>query len=290
MRLKSYITESTMTKKDWIVFDDIWKRLRLECRPFLREMKKVSKGLFLWRGYKSSVKNYKYVVPRSDRSPTDMPEELQDILDDLFNKKFRWMPRSGGVFTTGNRRDSSSYGTPNLFFACNKYKILWAPRIPDLYSEFEGSEFLQELDAYTEDEWSDEYEREYGEGSDGGSWHYDDNDTDLTDYDEAEEYVINDVLDGDEYEIYDNSLMAWVPHVETEDFYNQKEHEWHQEREYFIDDKIGEYTDKNLPKAIKSGNEVMVKCPGYYLVDDKFKDALIGYIWEGGYQHGLPDF
>jgi hypothetical protein len=84
--------------------------------------------------------------------------------------------------------------------------------------------------------------------------------------------------------------MTWAPHVEEEDYFRQKEHEWEEEREDFINSTIREYTDKNLPKAVKSRNEVMVKCPGYYLVDDKFKDALIGYIWEGGYQHGLPDF
>jgi hypothetical protein len=46
------------------------------------------------------------------------------------------------------------------------------------------------------------------------------------------------------------------------------------EKGYF-NKNLATYIDKNLEKAIKSGNEIMFKCDEYYLVDSGYEDAIL---------------
>ena len=56
-----------------------------------------------------------------------------DILDELFEKKFGWKPRSGGVFCTGSEATASGYGDAYIFFPIGDFEFLWSPKIHDLY-------------------------------------------------------------------------------------------------------------------------------------------------------------
>lgn len=113
-------------------FEEILNNIRMECNEYIKEM---DYGKFLYRGVKKSVKDYKYIVPRKNRRPSDMPIEVHNLLNKSFKKKFGWECRNG-VFASGYRKIKGSYGQQYMFFPVNGYKYVWAPKITDLWCEF----------------------------------------------------------------------------------------------------------------------------------------------------------
>ena len=129
MRLETYINEDFEDAVKYIVV-----KIRRECKPFLKEFPVSSK--FLYRGTRMTndhdgIQNKKR---RKDRKPTDTPEDVTREIDNTFNSKFGWKPRTQGVFATGNSRTSTVYGIPHLFFPIGKYRYIWSPKIKDFYT------------------------------------------------------------------------------------------------------------------------------------------------------------
>jgi hypothetical protein len=96
------------------------------------------KKQFFWRGVKSE-KNLKrpFIVKKVHkyRTPTDTPEEIQKWIDDEFEKKFGWRPRSQGVFAS-----ASVFGAYNprfIFFPIGKYKYIWSPEVQDFFGKLD---------------------------------------------------------------------------------------------------------------------------------------------------------
>jgi len=130
--LSVYYGENT-TDKDFIEVKDL---LYKECSQFLK-LKKI-----FYRGSNSiniREENYKKVVPRTDRKPKDTGVYTHDLLDELFYDKFKWKPRSEGVFVTPSYSEANVYGRPYIFFPTNNFKYIWAPKIKDLYNELENN-------------------------------------------------------------------------------------------------------------------------------------------------------
>jgi hypothetical protein len=89
-------------------------------------------GDLLWRGTEKRVKDIKIFTPRTDRQPRDMDPGIHKYMDDMFKEYHGWKARSEGVFTTTDRRQSSLYGKPYVFFPIGNYKYLWNPKVNDL--------------------------------------------------------------------------------------------------------------------------------------------------------------
>jgi len=172
MKFTEYITEAS--KKELQTYSVI-KSLEKHCQPIIKELRKH--GDVLWRGAsKSKTKSIIQVTPRTDRQAKDMAPEVQYELDNWFEKKFGWRPRSEGVFATGSKNMAYNYGDgpPYMFFPIGKFEFLYSPSINDLYSDIEGEQYYGfiangELDEY---EYEYEWEREYGEGGEG-EYYYD---------------------------------------------------------------------------------------------------------------------
>lgn len=148
MRLKKYIDQqiekvakTTRAQYAYKYFDKynvdyfentIQPQLEKKCKPFLREFSKVFKHDFLWRGTKVAADMAEKIV-RKDRQPRDIPYEIQEILDSLFEEKFGWKARSNSAFASAGRNNVILYGHPHIFIPVGRYDYIWASSIADLY-------------------------------------------------------------------------------------------------------------------------------------------------------------
>ena len=251
--------------------------------PFIQELRK-SGGNVLWRGtHKVKTKSITQVTPRQDRYPKDMPEFLHDELDSRFQKKFGWKPRGTGVFVISNKRDAGSYGDEYIFFPVGKYRYLYNPDISDLFTEMEdsGMSGYSDYDDYIDSfvtGWEDEWEYDYGEGNQG-EWEYDGIGTGESDRHFAEIAAAN--SDGIDEDDLDQTLFKWIPDMDLVDFIKYKRDEEESSDEKFYYDIINNYRDSNLNLAITRKVEIMFQCKTFYLVDEKFLDAVQKYVIRG---------
>ena len=126
MRLIHFITEQ----------EKLYGMMRIEkdCKPFLKQLK-GSKGLLLRGSHKKNLVMMK-VRPRQDRIPMSTPKILHKEIDEVFNKKFGWKPRSTGVFCTGRESKALYYGWLNSVWPIGNFKFLWSPQVDDLFDTF----------------------------------------------------------------------------------------------------------------------------------------------------------
>jgi len=128
MRLKQRINEESNLDK----LVDVLYSVIGDCQPFLKELGTVKPPQFLYSGRKTEDPWFEKDV-RTDRRPTDTFIELHKDLDEAFNKKFGWKPRSNGLFCTGYLNDATDYGTAYTIFPKGPFKIIWSRSIGDLY-------------------------------------------------------------------------------------------------------------------------------------------------------------
>lgn len=214
MKFTEYIEEAS--KKELKAYGII-QSLKKDCAPFIKELRKTQQNRLIWRGTsKSNTKTIIRVTPRQDREPKDTPAEIQHEINDRFQKKHGWRPRSEGVFTSPRKSAAVAYGTSYMFFPVGKYEYLYNPEIDDLWTMIDSDPDI--FDAFTDSGYSrfeDEWEETYGEDSgEKGSWHYLGTDTEETYKEEAAAIAAE--AEGtdpeDEYEIsqIENNL-EWVP-------------------------------------------------------------------------------
>jgi len=117
-----------ITKK---IFDQFVKE---NCSQFFKK----SKGCRLFRGITDDKWGQRRFIanPRKDRTPTDMPKDVHEMLDFYFFDKFGWKPRSSALFVTGEYAQANEYGDVFKIYPTDGYKFLWSPSISDLFKEF----------------------------------------------------------------------------------------------------------------------------------------------------------
>jgi len=250
-------------------FKSFYPDIEKDCKPYITEFKKSKSLQFLYRGTERKISDFRILKSyiKTGRQPKDTPEDLHNLLNDLFSDKFRWNVRDG-VSTSGT--DNAGYGTVYLFFPIGRYEYAWSPDIYDLWTEIEQKGNFEE----PEPDLSiieDEYDEDYGEYQ-SGYWEYDGE-------------VIDDPDDikmelEDKGEPFDEGLIQWVPDVELEDYIKQKKESYEDERNDYLEGLVKTYINRNLFKAIKIKHEVLFNCKKYYLVnkdyEDLFAEVLMG--------------
>jgi len=266
MRLNKYINEIYQRDKK---IEPIYKLIDKNCAPFLKEIKNVR--MFLYRGSEENIDRIKRIKPRKDRRPKDMPEELHETFDDLFHKKFGWYVRSEGVFVTGDKVLSASYGTPYLFFPIGKYKYVWSSKIMDLYTEIENEEYFGDAES-----WYSEWESEY-EDSNKGTYYYHGENLETNDYNDAVEIALENAGLG---ELGYGDELDWVPDIPMEEYLLDKENEYINDKNKYLKSLVREYEDRNLKVSRGTKNEIAFKCKSYYLVNPVYVSALYDKLFE----------
>jgi hypothetical protein len=146
MRLSNYLTEANNANQKMI--KGIMSKLQRNYSEHLRFVKSVMlehsdrefesfwSRCFFYRGARGPQIFERAV--RKDRTPKDTVYKMQIWLDDAFEKKFGWRPRSQGLFATGNFDQAQGYqDNPYIIFPSNNYKFIWSEKIGDIYRDLQ---------------------------------------------------------------------------------------------------------------------------------------------------------
>jgi hypothetical protein len=131
MRLLSYINEADKEYE----LEEWWPLIEKNCMPYLKDIKKSDKP-FLTRSMPIS-KNDNFIVSdvRKDRRPLDTKLPMHNFLNNLFYSKFKWRPRSEGLFCwlSKNYYSVCNVSHKHLIFPFGNYKLVYSPYISDLF-------------------------------------------------------------------------------------------------------------------------------------------------------------
>lgn len=235
-----------LDEKKLLSYEEGIELVKKECSEIINIYKKAGRVLF--RGTKSERRKpidddnkiYK-IVPRKRRNPKDTDKETQKVLDNLFNQRFGWKPRSHGIFAAG-LQSAQYYGIPHGFFPVNGFEYIWSPKIDDLYNDFVT-----------------EYEGEYEPENMPGMWVNVDDPKEKyrSPYDVDDGSIRDDSIKGSIYDYKDIKIvyivsktgkkrtldLEWVPDITEE--------QWYEQQEDNRIDIINSYTNKNLAKGIR---------------------------------------
>lgn len=248
------------------------QKIKDNCSEILNAYKKAK--MFLFRGINKEKRLDTLIKkkPRKRRKPLDTPKEVQKELDLVFLDKFGWKPRAQGVFATSDYSNAGEYAksTPHIIFPFDGFEFLWSPKILDLYRDAVDSGDMSTLD-----NWLDSYDPDSGEG------HWERGNKKVNVLDELpgwyDDYVSKEdfkkgifkkkVILTDDGEMGDREEeWTWVPEVTLEEYKTK-----------MIGFYVNLYKNTNLIQAIKSGNEVMIKCSNYYILpteDEMFPEDI----------------
>lgn len=279
MRLINYINESSNI--DTLLKDtEIWWKYCYQ--------KKV-KNKFLWRGTRHRINDFKKMITRTDREPTDTCREMHDLLDDIFYEKFDVHARSATVFCFSSIEGAKHYGDyRNIIIPVGDFNYIWSPKIRDLYSHIENEDFYNIICYGYEDlsKYEYSYEEDYGEESGNGTWYYNGKDTGESDYDTAKEEVIGNFFDPDldleEAENqFDEFLMKWEPQIDFNDYVDEitsteKEESVSEVKNIINNNYIMNKGFKKLMDNINSKKiEVMLDCDKYYEINKDWAEKYL---------------
>jgi len=179
MRLLKYIKEDQFDEVQTQVVQDFIKVIsKSEYSESLRFVKKQLDKLtspiafeshwsrcFFYRGISANTSIIEK-TPRTDRKPKDSHIKLSTWVDDAFESKFNWRPRSNGVFATGAYDVAEGYGSAvYMFFPSNGFKFIWSPETSDVYKDLGFMDFVDpktpSVGARMRRNWENNYTNEY---------------------------------------------------------------------------------------------------------------------------------
>ncbi len=267
-RLRYYLIEG-----DPEYWDGLKHNLLSKCKSFIKEIKSANR--LIYRGSKRNIDLFKILNSHVDyRTPKDMDSYMHDELNYWFEKKFGWKVRNG-VFVTSKLSDANQYGKAYIFFPIGEYKYVWSDVINDLYHYRENGKLN------TSEELEDMY---YNDDDIRYLIKYDIVENSIMDYifdyknlpEEEGKYKLEakqnypkfginkgDIVD---VEVYKRSFDEWL-----EDNYSNG-----YTPKYIVE----MYDDKNIKKAIVSGNEISFSCDEYYLINRIYEELILEMIDE----------
>lgn len=107
-------------------------KIQAECKPFLKDIRNAAGTLFR-DDTKNRNKPIWKKVTRMNRRPLDTRQEVHDILDDWFLKKFGWRGRSNVLFCWPLKFTSQWVSSKWLVFPAGNYKYIWSDKVDDLW-------------------------------------------------------------------------------------------------------------------------------------------------------------
>ena len=127
MKFKSYISES-------MELDELYGLIERDCKPFIKDWKKLNTTKWLMSGRNDSNNPYKKKQVRKNRKPVDTPEDIHKFMDDKFKKMFGVKSRSNAIFCSFNPNLSDFFGELYLIFPIGKYKAVSSQKVEDLWT------------------------------------------------------------------------------------------------------------------------------------------------------------
>jgi hypothetical protein len=198
------------------------------------------------------------------RRPLSTSIEIHEDLNVGFKKKFGW-PVRDGVYTISKKDYTKAYGTPHIFFPIGNYQYCWSPSVFDLFTKISltGEVISPSL---MKKIFRDEYGKSFfrnGEEIDMSTFY-----TSVPE-DVGKEIIKSNgkvvVWNDNEYVVKKtNDIEKWL-----------RDHS--SEGAKTIQEIVNLYKDTDLIGACESGNEIIFNCEKYYILDVKYKRAIMGY-------------
>lgn len=281
-------------------------RVLKDCQPFLKDVEKMGAVESIWSGRRKDTDMFRGSI-RTDRKPTDTHIDIHNDLDAEFQRQFGWPARGNSLFCTGDIYDADEYGVPYAIYPIGNWKFLWNPDIGDLYIwlrrnilsgignrdnpllmtffnkvmyDEKGESILTMFEKWYKD-WSKN-------GGPNGRYVYKSDDEYIevpkSKTKTAKEYIKSKMVDSDDFTTFD---LEWQPDKTYQQFYQWewKDFEIKTKVEFmdqakvlykeYIAETVSGYKNKDLYKAILSGNEIMVNCRSYWAIAGRYNG--VGY-------------
>lgn len=116
------------------------------CQPFLKENPSLTP---LYRGTKRTVNSYEIIEVRKDRKPLHNNPELQQILDNGFEKAGFEAKRSNSIFVVKREDRASLYGNPIIVIPIGEFNYTYTNHYNDMYLHMD--EILSQLPTIVKD-------------------------------------------------------------------------------------------------------------------------------------------
>lgn len=222
---------------------DYMNMVRRDCKPFLEQSgdKKVYRGI-----RKNYSEVFFKVTVRQDRKPLSFNSVEHALLIDAFEKGGFTANRNNSMFCTGSLRHAKSYGTAYEVYPIGYFSFTWSPEVYDLTREFRkliGDGVVKQV--FADDVYYDADKITYGH-------HIPD----------AKDFVDGKLKMSDYYAKYgdDKFLPTKLPYTLVGDGLVG----WVKEN----------YQDHDWESAISSGNEIMIACEGYWMLENEILQSL----------------
>lgn len=279
----SLMTKSQMkTIIDDVNFINLMEEVKKNCKETIKVCREVNS--FIYRGMR--VDDYGVKDVRPDRKPKDTSLIVHNMVDDHLEDIFGWKPRSNGLFTSGAMSQTASYGAPYIVFLKDKFEFIWSPEVYDSYTWFSDDKTIGKI-LHDNIKIVDLYNKLHGPESDDPNvvWMYD----------KGYEYVHTDIKASNKEEAFDKikvylkkNNIKKVLTINDIEWNNSKTPLWRFKQNYIDEFKTGKlpeyndilrdliddyldkqlkYIDKDLPKAIRTGHEIIFNTPSYYYFD-----------------------
>lgn len=237
------------------------------------------KNKFLWRGISQYNKEFKKIKTRTNRKPTDTCSKYHELSDNIFYKLFKIHARSNTVFCSPDMKHASHYGDYiSIIVPIGKFNYIWSPEINDLLVYMSGrNREIYNIICNSEDLF-DEYDVEYGEKSENGTWYYEDKDTKEKFKDEALKNIYDNTDNNTINRI--KSTLKWVPTKEynewkDEEIKNSKNKAYDLIKNNYIMNK----GFKNLMDNLQNEKiEIMLDCKEYYSINKDWAEKFLSPI------------
>lgn len=128
-----------------------------DCKPWLDAIK-GSKNL-AYRGDNEIKADVQFLKHKNYRRPLNLPRDVHDEVNDVFEEKFKWRARESGFFVVGQREKAKGFGKLGVIFPIGDFKSLWSPDILDIWESWES--FYDEESDYGRNSYEDD-EKYYG--------------------------------------------------------------------------------------------------------------------------------
>lgn len=220
-------------------------RIMKECSSFLEVCKR---DVFVpYRGTNKILPDgYGYFRTRTDRSPTDTPVAVHDSFVEAFDKAGFKANRHNSIFVSGSISEAYNYGKARRVLPVGKFSFTWSPEVYDLTREFRKLiSYGVVKQVFADDVYYDADKITYGHHIPDAK-DFVDGKLKMSDYyakygdDKFLPTKLPYTLDGD-------GLVGWVKE-------NYQDHDWE--------------------SAIISGNEIMIACEGYWMLENEILQSL----------------
>jgi hypothetical protein len=139
MKFLNYINEDeAQDRYNAMSLEHIHHILETNCKPALTFMHKTKCGFRRFtKNFNPMIDKFKLIIPRTDRRALDTPQELSDMVDEIFFKQFGWRPRKEAVFawTANIDRQSNILDTGSgIIFPTGEFKVIFSQgKITDFF-------------------------------------------------------------------------------------------------------------------------------------------------------------